>query len=185
MSDIGDIDSPRAANVGGRPTDLQTSLETNGNRDTSTGCFATGLVSSTMQLKIGFGELGEVTQRDGKALRMRLSMVCKNDALDVVKTVTRKCGFESWRKLCKEYGSFTGTSLHECSNHLEYDFGTTDGFKKRWLKWENQIAVFQKATSEAFSDRLKCAIVLSGLEGPSRRICGFRIEEITELFEWH
>ena len=36
---------------------------------------------------------------------MSLAMVCKNDALDVVKTVTRKRGFESWRKLCKEYGS--------------------------------------------------------------------------------
>ena len=31
-------------------------------------------------------------------------MVCKNEALDVVKTVTHKRGFESWRKLCKEYG---------------------------------------------------------------------------------
>ena len=68
---------------------------------------------------------------------MSPAMVCKNDALDVVKTVTRKCGFESGRKLCKEYGSTTGTSLHEYSNHLEYDFGNTDGFKKRLLKWEN------------------------------------------------
>ena len=36
----------------------------------------------------------------------------------------------------------------------------TDGFKKRLLKWENQIGDFQKATGEVFSDRLKCAIVL-------------------------
>ena len=53
-------------------------------------------------------------ERD-KALYMSLAMVCKNDALDVVKTVTRKRGFESWRMLCEEYGSATGTSLHECS----------------------------------------------------------------------
>ena len=29
------------------------------------------------------------------------------------------------------------------------------------MKWENQIVDFQKATSEVFSDKLKCAIVLS------------------------
>ena len=74
----------------------------------------------------------------------------------------------SWRKLCKEYGSTTGTSLHENTNLLEYDFGTTDGFKKSLLKWENQIIDFQKATSEVFSDRLKCAIVLSRSPGPMR-----------------
>ena len=65
-------------------------------------------------------------------------------------------------------------------NLLEYDFGTTDGFKKRLLKWENQIIDFQKATSEVFSDRLKRAIVFQ-----SGRICEFRIEEIRELFELH
>ena len=71
----------------------------------------------------------------------------------MVQTVTHKRGFESWRKLSKEYGATTGTSLHEYTNLLEYDFGTTDGFKKRLLKWENQIVDFQKG--------LKCAIVLS------------------------
>ena len=65
-------------------------------------------------------------------------------------------------------GSTTGTSLHEYSNLLEYDFGTTDGFKKKLLKRQNMIAEFQKATSEAFSDRLKCAVVLSRSPGPIR-----------------
>ena len=108
-----------------------------------------------MQLKIGWirqgGELGEAVpdrKETDKALYMSLAMMCKNDALDVVKTVTRKCGFESWHKLCKEDGSTTGTSLHEYSNLLEYDFGTTDGFKKKLLKLENQIVDFQKATGE-------------------------------------
>ena len=73
-------------------------------------------------------------------------MVCKNEALDAVKTVTHKRGFESWRKLCKECGSTTGTSLHEYTNLLEHDFDTTDGFKKKMLKCENQIVDFQKAT---------------------------------------
>ena len=76
---------------------------------------------------------------------MSLSMVCKNDALDVVKTVTRKRGFEGWRKLGKEYGSTTRTSLHEYSNLLEYDFGTTDGFKKRLLGWENGKGKYGKS----------------------------------------
>ena len=75
---------------------------------------------------------------------------------------------ESWSKLSKEYGATTGTSLHEFANLLEYDFGTLDGFKKRLLKWENQIVDFQKATSEVFCDRLKCAIVLSRSPGPIR-----------------
>ena len=36
------------------------------------------------------------------------------------------------------------------------------------MKWENQIVDFQKATSEVFSDRLKCAIVLSRSPAPIR-----------------
>ena len=110
------------------------------------------------------GELGEAVpdrRETDNALYMSLAMVCKNEALDVVKTVTRERGFESWRKLCKVYGSTTWTSLHEFWNLLENDFGTTDGFKKKLLKWENQIVDFQKATGEVFSDRLKCSIVLS------------------------
>ena len=95
---------------------------------------------------------------------MILAMVCKNDALGVVKTVTRMRGFESWRKLCKEYGS---TSLHEYSNLLEYDFWTRDGLKKKLLKWENQSADFQKEIGGVYSDRLKCAI-LSRSPGPIR-----------------
>ena len=175
---------------------LQISLETDGNGGTSSGYLVTGLVSSTTQLRNGWirqrvrtGELSEAVperRETDKALYMSLAMVCKNEALDVVKTVTHKRGFESWRKLCKEYGSTTGTSLHEYSNLLEYDFGTTDGFKKKLLKWENQIVDFQKATDEVFSDRLKCAIVCCrGLQDQSGRICEFRIEEITQLFEWH
>ena len=114
------------------------------------------------------GELGEAVphrRETDKALYMSLAMVCKNEALDLVKTVTHKRGFESWRKLSKEYGATTGTSLHEYTNLLEYD---TDGFKKRLLKWENQIVDFQKATGEVFSDRLKCAIVLSRSPAPIR-----------------
>ena len=116
-------------------------------------------------------ELGEDVQarrETDKALYMSLAMVCKDGALDVVKGVTGKRGFECWRRLCKDYGSTTGTSMHEYSNLLEYDFGTTDGFKKKLLKWENQIADFQKATGETFSNKLKCAIVLSRSPGPIR-----------------
>ena len=80
--------------------------------------------------------------------------MCKNDALDVVKTVTRKRGSDSWRKLCKVYGSTTGTSLHEYSNLLEYDFGTTDGFKKRLLKWEKN----EKTKNTANMRENKCVI---------------------------
>ena len=133
-------------------------------------------------------ELGEAVperREKNKALYMSLGMVCKNGPQDVVKTVTRKRSFWSWRKLCEEYGSTTGTSLREYTNLLEYDFGTTDGFKKRSLKWENQIVDFQKATGEVFSDRLNVRYCCQGLQHQSGRISEFRIEEITELFEWH
>ena len=123
------------------------------------------------EAEVSVVELGEAEQarrEKDKALYMSLAMVCKNDALDVVKGVTGMRGFVCWRRLCKEYGSTSGTSLHEYSNLLEYDFGTTDGFKKKLLKWENQIADFQKPTGESFSDRLKCAIVLSRSQGPIR-----------------
>ena len=153
---------------------LRISLETDENGGTSSGYFGTGLVSSTMlvdQAASAPGELGEAvpdSRETDKALHMSLAMVCKNEALDVVKTVTHKRGFESWRKLSKEYGATTGTSLHEYTNLLEYDFGTTDGFNKRLLKKENQIVDFQKATGEVLSDRLKCAIVLSRSPAPIR-----------------
>ena len=117
------------------------------------------------------GELGEAfpdRRETDKTLFMSLAMVCKNEALDVVKTATHKRDFENWRKLSEEYGATTGTSLHEYTNLLEYDFGTTDGFKKRLLKWENQIVDVQKATGEVFSDSQKCAIVLSRSSEPIR-----------------
>ena len=59
------------------------------------------------------GKRSRIAERRDKALHMSLAMVCKNEALDVVKTVTHKRGFESWRTLSKEYGGTTGTSLHE------------------------------------------------------------------------
>ena len=65
-----------------------------------------------------FGETVLDRRETDKELYMSLAMVCKNEALDVVKTVTHKRGFESWRKLCKKYGSTTGTSVarvHESS----------------------------------------------------------------------
>ena len=157
---------------------IQISLETDENGGTSSGYFVTGLVSSNDTAEEWLDqaanspvELGEAVpdrRETDKALYMSLAMVCKNEALDLVKTVTHKRGFESWRKLSKEFGATTGTSLHEYTNLLEYDFGTTDGFKKRLLKWENQIVDFQTATGEVFSDRLKCAIVLSRSPAPIR-----------------
>ena len=69
------------------------------------------------------GEAVPDRRETDKALYMSLAMVCKNEALDVVKTVTHKRGFESWRKMSKEYGATTGTSLREYTNLLEYNFG--------------------------------------------------------------
>ena len=80
------------------------------------------------------GEPGEAVldrRETDKALYMSLAMLCKNEALDIVKTVTHKRGFESWRKLCKEYGATTGTSLHEYTNLLVYDFRN-----HKWIKEE-------------------------------------------------
>ena len=173
-SDIGDIKS--LTHAGGRPTRVNPNLfgklpDFSGDRrewrhfewvfrnwfgflyDTADEWFD--------QAANAFGEAVPDRRETDKALYMSLVMVCKNEALDVVKTVTHKRGFESWRKLSEEYGATIGTSSHEHTNLLEYDFGTTDGFKKRLLKWENRIVDFQKATGEVFSDRLKCAIVLS------------------------
>ena len=163
---MSDINSPRNVTVGsGRrewipscSANLQISLETDRNG---------GIEEWLDQAASAPGELGEAVperRETDKALCMSLVMVCKSDALNVVKTVTHKRGFESWRKMCKECGSTTGTSLHEYSNLLEYDFGTTDGFTKKLLKWENQIVDFQKATGEVFSVKLKnrdCVVEVS------------------------
>ena len=127
-----------------------------------------GMVGPSSEFTCGTWGIGPGSQRDGQSVAHEFwPWWCKNEALDLVKTVKHSC--ESWRKLSKEYGATTGTLLHEYTNLLEYDFGTTDGFKKRLLKWEkNQIVDFQKATGEVFSDRLKCAIVLSRSPAPIR-----------------
>ena len=170
-SDIGDINSPTHAGsrstrvdpkLFGKPSDLS------GDRrecrhvewvfrnwfgflyDTADG----GWTKQRMHLE-HLGKRFPDRRETDKALYMSLAMVCKNEAIDVVNTVTHKRGFESWRKLSKEYGATTGTSLHEYTNLLEYDFGTTDRFKERLLKWGNQNVDFQNATGEVFSDRLK------------------------------
>ena len=124
---------------------LQISLETDENGGVFRNWF--GFLHDTAeewldQAASAPGELGEAVpdrREADKALYMSLAMVCKNEALDVVKTVNHKRGFESWRKLSKEYGATTGTSLHEYPNLLEYDSGTTDGFKKKIVEGENQI----------------------------------------------
>ena len=185
-SDIGDINSPRNANVGSRSTRVDPKLfgkpsDFSGDRREWRhfewvfrkwfGFLYDADVEWLDQAASAPGELGEAVpdrRETDKALYMSLAMVCKNEALDVVNTATHKRGSESWRELCKECGSTTGTSLHEYTNLLEYDFGTTDGFKKKLLKWENQIVDFQKATGEVFSDRLMCAIVLSRSPAPVR-----------------
>ena len=68
------------------------------------------------------GEAVQDRREMDKALYMSLATVCKNEARNVVKTVTHKRGFESWRKLSKEHGATIGTSLYEYTNLLEYDF---------------------------------------------------------------
>ena len=111
------------------------------------------------------GEPGEAVsdrRETDKALYMSLVMVCKNEALDVVKkgesqSVALRAGANCARSTDRL--GLRGTSTR--MNLLECDFGTTDGFKKKLLKWENQRVDFQKATGEVFSDRLKCAIALS------------------------
>ena len=176
-SDIGDIDSP--TNVGSRSTRVDPKLfgkpsDFSGDRREWRhfewvfrnwfGFLYDAAEEWLDQAASAPGELGEAVpdrRETDKALYVSLAMVCKSEALDVVKTVTLKRGFESWRQLCKEYGSTNGTSLHEYTNLLEKGFGTTDGFKKNWLKWETQTVDLQRATGEVFSDRLKCAIVLS------------------------
>ena len=133
------------------------------------------MVGSSCECIWEHGEAVSERRETDKALFMSLAMVCKNEA--------HERGFESWRKLCKEYGSTTGTSLHEYSNLLEYDFRTTDGFKKKLLKWDNQIFDFHQVICSVtdWNVRMCCR----GLQDPSGRICEFRIEVITQLFEWH
>ena len=160
-SDTGDINSPTHPKLFGKPSDFSGDRREWRHFECVFGTLFGFLYNAAEewldQAASAPGELGEAVpdrRETNKALYVSLAMVCKNEALDVLKTVTHKRGFESWRKLGKEYGAKTGTSLHLYTNLLEYDFGTTDGFKKRLLKWENQNVDFQKATGEVFSDRL-------------------------------
>ena len=127
MSDIGDINSPRTATVGSRlkrvdPKLLGKPSDFSGDRREWRHFEWNAAEEWLDQAASVPGELGEAVldrRETDKALYMSLAMVCKNEALDVVKTVTHKRGFESWHKLSKEYGATTGTSLHEYSNLLE------------------------------------------------------------------
>ena len=64
---------------------------------------------------------------------------------------------------------------------LENDFGTTVGFKKRLLKWENQIVDLQKANGEVFSDRLKCAIAVQVARADQDALDG---SQSVRRFDW-
>ena len=118
-SDIGDINSPTHA--GSRPTRVDPKLfgkpsDFSGDRREwrhFEWYFVTGLCSSRIQLRSGWTrqqvhlenleKRSRIRRETDKALYMSLAMVCKNEALDVVKTVTHKRGFESWRKSSKKY----------------------------------------------------------------------------------
>ena len=193
-SDIGDINSPTHA--GSRPTRVDRKLfgkpspvnwcscasvvifsnsgcDFSGDSGTSSGYFVTGVVSSTIQLRSGWTTQRMHLENLGKRSRIpeRRTQSVVHESGHGVQERGSGCGencdsqvwLESWRKLSKEYRATTGTSLHEYTNLLEYDFGTT------WIQeGENQIVDFQKATGEVFSDRLKCAIVLSRSRAPIR-----------------
>ena len=129
MSDICELNSPLTANVGSRSTRVDPTVfgkpsKFSGDRREWRhfewvfrnwfGFLFDAAEEWWIRQRGAPGELGDaVPDRRGtdKALYMSLAMVCKNEALNVVKTVTHKRGFESWRKLCKEYGSTTGTSM--------------------------------------------------------------------------
>ena len=127
MSDIGDIDSPRAA-TGGRPTRVDPKL---------------------------FGKSSEFSgdrrEWTDKALQMSLAMVCKNDPLVVVKTVTRRRGFGS-----ASFVRSTGLRRGRRCTSTRISWSMTLG-----PLMASQILNLQKATGEIISDRLKCATVLS------------------------
>ena len=179
-SDISDINSPTHA--GSRPTRVDPKLfgkpsDFSGDRrEWFRNWF--GFLHDTAeewldQAANAPGELGEAVPRrreTDKALYMSLAMVRKNEALDVVKTVTHKRGFESWRKLSKEYGATTGTSVarvHESSGIRLWNH--------RWIQEET----VEMGKSE--NVQLCC----QDLQLKSERICEFRVEKITELFELH
>ena len=84
------------------------------------------MVGSGSECTWGAWETVPDRRETDKALYMSLAMVCKNEALDVVKTVTHKRGFESWRNLSKEYGAATGNSVarvHESSGIRLWNHG--------------------------------------------------------------
>ena len=118
------------------------------------------------------GEAVPDRRETDKALYMSLSMVCKNEALDVVKTVTHKRGLESWRKLSKEYGATTGTSLHEYTNLFGIRFSNHG-----WIQeWENRLLTSRRRQVKCSVTGLKmcnCAVKISSFN--NRRICAFRV----------
>ena len=101
------------------------------------------MVGPSSEFTCGAGRGSPGSQRDGQSVVHESGHGVQERGSGCGETVTHKRGFESWRRLSKEHGATTGTSLHEYTNLFEYDFGTTKGFKKR-LYWENQIVDFQK-----------------------------------------
>ena len=121
MNDIDDINSPMGATVGGQSTKMDPMLfgkpsDFSGDKRewrhfewVFPNWFgflhdaADELLDQAASTPGGLGEAVPDRRKTDKALYMSLAMACTNDALDVVKTVTHKRGFESGRKLCIEY----------------------------------------------------------------------------------
>ena len=108
--------------------------------------------------------MGAPSTKSSRALFLSLSQLCKGAALDIVKSVGSRNGYETWRRLSAEYdpNRCQGNSLGMLQRLLKFDFGSTKQFHGLWIKWENEVEVFMRISGEtAFTDNLKIALVMA------------------------
>ena len=104
------------------------------------------------------GELGVAVperRETDKALYMSLAMVCKNEALDVVKTVTHKRGFESRKIVQKCLGRRLG---RRCTNtRIFWSMTSEPRMRRRGVQSQTEMCYCVVEASSPFTQNTHCS----------------------------
>ena len=100
-------------------------------------------------------------QEMGRILYLVLAQTLKGRPLDLLKTVSKSNGFESYRILVQEYEPKTkNRTLGMLQSIMSPTFGKDPTqFMIDLVKWENEIRQYGELSGKTFDDDLKVALV--------------------------
>ena len=111
---------------------------------------------------ISMSAIGTSTRSLSRALYLILSQSCRGRALDLVKGVAEKNGFEAFRRIRKEYAPKSANRVTAMlAKLISEDFKRGD-FSSGLTQWENDVREYERVSATTLDERLKVAVVLKG-----------------------